>query len=272
MTSTIRVARSWVPSIEVLTSSAQPAADLSITKTDGVTTTTPGATLTYTITVSNAGPDAVTGATVVDNLPAGLTGTNLNTTVNLAPGASQTFTVTATVSAERNVVGVEHGNGDRAGQRQRSVDGQQLGDRYRQHRWSSADADGARQLQPGQRQLLGSQLDASLRASARPVRCGSTPTRRSPTATASPLGTFPLAGSVPSRQRRSPVANTTVNGDSLVLKANRHGDPDLGGAAELIRVRYNAGTTQIIVDYTTNFRPTTPNGGVRRRRWPTVTR
>ncbi len=74
-------------------------ADLRITKTDGVTSTNPGATLTYTIVVSNAGPDPVTGATVVDTLPTGLTGTNLNTTVDLAAGASQSFTVTATVDA-----------------------------------------------------------------------------------------------------------------------------------------------------------------------------
>jgi uncharacterized repeat protein (TIGR01451 family) len=48
-------------------------ANLSITKSDGSPTYTPGGTATYLITVSNAGPDAVTGAVVNDTLPAGVT-------------------------------------------------------------------------------------------------------------------------------------------------------------------------------------------------------
>ncbi|MDH5233795.1 MAG: hypothetical protein OEW77_02475 [Gemmatimonadota bacterium] len=94
-----------------------PAADLSITKTDGVATTNVGSTLTYTIVASNAGPSAVTGATVTDNLPAQLTGAtwtcaaaggaacpasgsgNIAASVNLPVGGSVTFTLTATVAA-----------------------------------------------------------------------------------------------------------------------------------------------------------------------------
>ena len=45
-------------------------ADLSITKTDGVTTATPGGSVTYTITATNAGPSNATGATVADTFPA----------------------------------------------------------------------------------------------------------------------------------------------------------------------------------------------------------
>lgn len=48
-------------------------ADLSITKSDGSGTYTPGGAASYVITVSNAGPDAVTGATVNDTLPPGAT-------------------------------------------------------------------------------------------------------------------------------------------------------------------------------------------------------
>lgn len=48
-------------------------ADLSITKTDGSATYTPGGTASYVITVSNAGPDPVTAAQVSDTLPAGAT-------------------------------------------------------------------------------------------------------------------------------------------------------------------------------------------------------
>ena len=92
-------------------------ADLSITKTDGVTSATPGGSVTYTIVASNAGPSAVTGATVADTFAAAFTseswtcvgaggGTctasgsgNINDTVNLPVGASITYTVSTTISA-----------------------------------------------------------------------------------------------------------------------------------------------------------------------------
>ncbi len=91
-------------------------ADLSITKTDGVTTAVPGGSVTYTITASNAGADSVTGATVADTFPAILTCTwtcvgagggtctasgsgNLNDTVNLPSGGSVTYTASCAISA-----------------------------------------------------------------------------------------------------------------------------------------------------------------------------
>jgi len=92
------------------------AADLSITKTDGRATTGAGSPVTYTITVSNAGPSVLTGATVTDNFPASLTGVtwtcvasggsscaaasgsgNINQTVNLLVGGTATFTATGTL-------------------------------------------------------------------------------------------------------------------------------------------------------------------------------
>jgi len=94
-----------------------PQADLSITKTDGVTTATPSGTVTYTVTASNAGPSDAPGVTVADTLPASLTATwssvaaggsspatnfgsgNINDTVNLPPGGSVTYTVTATLDS-----------------------------------------------------------------------------------------------------------------------------------------------------------------------------
>src|SRR5688572_5837852 len=45
-------------------------ANLRITKTDSPDPVTVGQTLTYTINVSNLGPDAATGTTVTDRLPA----------------------------------------------------------------------------------------------------------------------------------------------------------------------------------------------------------
>jgi uncharacterized repeat protein (TIGR01451 family) len=90
-------------------------ANLAITKTDGVTTATPGASVTYTITASNAGPSTATGATVADTFPASLTCTwscaglaggtctaggagNINDTVNLPSGGSVTYTASCTIS------------------------------------------------------------------------------------------------------------------------------------------------------------------------------
>ena len=91
--------------------------DLTITKTDGVTSAVPGATVTYTITVSNPSPTSTTGAHVTDLFPANLTGVtwtsvgagggsgtpnglgDINDTVNLPSGGSVTYTVTGTVLA-----------------------------------------------------------------------------------------------------------------------------------------------------------------------------
>lgn len=96
-----------------------PAADLRITKTDNSTHYIAGATKTYIIVVSNAGPSNVSGATVTDNFSANpnLAGAswtcsgaggaactssgsgNINDSVNLPAGSSVTYTVTANVSA-----------------------------------------------------------------------------------------------------------------------------------------------------------------------------
>jgi uncharacterized repeat protein (TIGR01451 family) len=90
-------------------------ADLAITKTDGVTTATAGGSTTYTITASNAGPSAASGATVADTFPASLTCTwtcvgagggtctasgsgNLNDSVNVPAGGSVTYTASCTIS------------------------------------------------------------------------------------------------------------------------------------------------------------------------------
>jgi uncharacterized repeat protein (TIGR01451 family) len=93
-----------------------PLADLSITKTDGLSSTRPGNVINYTIVVSNAGPNGVT-TTVTDYFPSQLTGItwssqasggaggndsgtgNINDGgVTLPSGGSVTYSVTATVS------------------------------------------------------------------------------------------------------------------------------------------------------------------------------
>ena len=99
------------------TDTLTPTSDLSIVKSNNSSVVTAGNQVSYTITVTNNGPSAVTGATVVDPLPAKLTnaswtclassgsscgapnGTgNINTTVNLANGGTATYTVNATVA------------------------------------------------------------------------------------------------------------------------------------------------------------------------------
>ena len=81
-----------------------------------MTTATPGGSVTYTITASNAGPSNATGATVADTFPAPLTCTwtcvgagggtctaagsgNVNDTVNLPAGGSVTYTASCTIAA-----------------------------------------------------------------------------------------------------------------------------------------------------------------------------
>ena len=90
--------------------------DLTITKTDGVTTATPGGAVTYTITAANSGPANAPGAMVADTFPAALTCTwtcggtgggactaagagNIADLVDLPAGGSVTYTASCTISA-----------------------------------------------------------------------------------------------------------------------------------------------------------------------------
>ena len=92
-------------------------ADLSISKSSAPKPYAAGATMTYTIMVTNSGPGAVTGAQVVDTMPAALSaftwtctaagagascgspaGTgDINTLINLPAATQATFSVTGTV-------------------------------------------------------------------------------------------------------------------------------------------------------------------------------
>jgi uncharacterized repeat protein (TIGR01451 family) len=89
--------------------------DLSVTKTDGQTNAAPGEVITYTIVVSNAGPEAAVDAVVTDTVPAALLGAtwtctasagsactasgagNINDTVDLLVGGTATYLLTGTV-------------------------------------------------------------------------------------------------------------------------------------------------------------------------------
>jgi len=92
----------------------EPTADLSVTKTASPDPVTTGDDLTYTVTVTNNGPDPATSVTVTDNLPSettfvscsstgggvcGGSGNNRTVTFALLPsGASQTITFVANVN------------------------------------------------------------------------------------------------------------------------------------------------------------------------------
>ena len=99
------------------TLAATGVANLGITKTDGVASVVPGTSTTYTIVASNAGPNAVAGANVVDNPPAGLTFTSwtcvasvgsscgnasgsgpINELVSLLNAGTATYTVIAAIA------------------------------------------------------------------------------------------------------------------------------------------------------------------------------
>ena len=91
--------------------------DLSVTKTDGVTTAVPGQSLNYTIVASNAGPSVVSDAAVMDTFPSGLlctwtsmaaggaTGNTDNAVpaaalaqvLNLPPSSSVTYSVSCSI-------------------------------------------------------------------------------------------------------------------------------------------------------------------------------
>jgi uncharacterized repeat protein (TIGR01451 family) len=106
------------------TSLGSPIADLGLTKTDfpASSTAIPGTPITYKIIVTNAGPSAATGATVVDTFPATITGVNwtctastgsscpasgagnINAIVNVLNAGTLTFTATGNIAA--NATGI----------------------------------------------------------------------------------------------------------------------------------------------------------------------
>ena len=126
-------------------------ADLSIAKTDGLTSAVPGTNVTYTITVTNNGPSTVTGATVSDVLPLGLifvsatngatfdagTSTVHFTTGTLAPGGTASFQLTVTLAPGLTGHGEQHRNRGASRQRDRPEHEQR-----QRHRHRHADAPG----------------------------------------------------------------------------------------------------------------------------------
>lgn len=127
LTNTATVAvPSWLADVTPANNTATDAdtihlnANLGITKTDGLANINAGSPITYTIVVSNAGPDTSNGSIVTDTVPATITGvswtcgsptggatcgaangsgSSINTTANLPSGSTLRYTVTGTLSA-----------------------------------------------------------------------------------------------------------------------------------------------------------------------------
>ncbi len=90
----------------------QPEADLSITKTDSVDPVAAGSAFSYTVMVSNAGPQTATGVVVTDTLPAGVTfvsttgcaedpaGVPTCTLGDVDSGSSDSYTINVTADAQ----------------------------------------------------------------------------------------------------------------------------------------------------------------------------
>ncbi len=136
---------SWSLDIQTFSCAVAASADLSITKTDGVASVTPGGTTTYTITASNAGTSAANPATVTDTFPAACTSVSYTSTatggatgntasgsgnindaaLNLPAGSSVTYTATCSInpgasgSLANTATIFERGGRSRPGQQQR---------------------------------------------------------------------------------------------------------------------------------------------------------
>ncbi len=77
--------------------------DVAITKTASPTTVTLGGNLTYTLTVTNNGPDTATGVSVVDTLPAGVTFVSATPSQGTATQAGGVVTATiGTIAANQS--------------------------------------------------------------------------------------------------------------------------------------------------------------------------
>ncbi len=98
-----------------------PVMDLGVTKTDGMIIAVPGTEVTYTIVVTNAGPDPAIDAQVADTFPPELMNPtwtcapspgstcpasgsgSINTTVSIPAGGMVTFTVTGDIAPDQGV-------------------------------------------------------------------------------------------------------------------------------------------------------------------------
>ncbi|MFO7690718.1 MAG: DUF11 domain-containing protein [Cryobacterium sp.] len=78
----------WGTYVGVFSTACPTQGDLQLTKTDGASQAIPGTAVTYTLVVTNLGPADISGANLVDMLPAALTGVSWTCTPQVGPPAS----------------------------------------------------------------------------------------------------------------------------------------------------------------------------------------
>ncbi|MBK8444761.1 MAG: DUF11 domain-containing protein [Sphingobacteriales bacterium] len=100
--------------VTTVTEPTAPVADLSLTKTSNATVVSQGDEFSYTITLSNQGPDAATGVGVIENLPSGLSYVSHTASAGVYNTASGLWTlpsVGAGSTATLNIVVTATGSG-----------------------------------------------------------------------------------------------------------------------------------------------------------------
>lgn len=241
-----------------------PSADLMISVTDGQTGVAAGGSVTYMIAISNVGPDAVTGAAVVDTFPASLNNVtwtcsasagscpaggsgNINTTVDLAMNGSALFIATgnlastaygtlsntAAITPPAGIADPVSGNNSATDTSSilayqfsllddfNRADANNLG-----ANWSQANTGTNVDLRVSNNQVLANQTNDGGQAIWNPSVFGA------------------------NQGASLTFANTTLNNNALILKAN---GGTLPAATNFIRVRYQTGGGgQVLVQTTTN--------------------
>ena len=252
---------------EFVAAVVSPVADLQITVTDGLSSAIQGSTVSYTIVVTNAGPSAVTSAQVADTFPAilsgvswtcvasagsscttGGSGNNRTGTVTLLSAGTATFTANTTLSASATgalvntaTVTTPAGVIDPNLANNSAIDTDTivlpplvptlgLLDNFNR---ANANTLGGNW---NQSTLLGA---AALRVNAN---------QASASLPGNAYWNVTAAGFGPKQGAAFTIANTTLNGDSLILKAT--GAAVLGVDPNFIRVQYTGGT--VVVSTTTN--------------------
>ncbi len=234
-------------------------ADLSVTKTDGITAITPGSTTTYTIVVANDGPDAVANAVVTDTVPTSLTdvswtcagtcatpsGTgSIASTLALPSGASATFRLTGTV-----VLGTTGSVVNTATVSSTASDPDPADN-------SATDTDVIPPPTPtpnlldsftrANANVLGGSWQQAIAFGVAALRVNANQASAALTGNAFWNGSGADFGA--NQAAGFTVANATVNGDSILLKSS--GSFFLGAYANQIRVRFTG--TQVLIETTTN--------------------
>ena len=92
------------------TQASTPSADLAITKSDSSSTYTPGNSISYQVVVTNAGPDDASGFSIVDNVPAAISGLTVTCTASGSANCGNNNTSGNSVRYDNAAVSAGAGN------------------------------------------------------------------------------------------------------------------------------------------------------------------